>query len=266
MSNATGGYQPPSTGSTTGDPFSSTDPLGTGGSGEGSTTGLAKEQAGQVGQTAKEATTQVASTAADQAKNVAGETKRQAQDLISQAGTQVQEQASAQKDKASGGLRTVADELRSLSRGEGSQNEMITGLTQQFADKAQEVADWLEQRDPSSLLDEARSLARRKPGTFLIGAALAGVLAGRMTKGVISAQSDNNDTDTWASATTTSTPYGESTFADGTDAFATSESAYATEAPSLTMPASTVVVGQEHATAGSEFGTGSGSGYGEGQR
>jgi hypothetical protein len=228
---------------------------------------VAKEQAGQVGQTAKQATTQVASTAADQAKNVAGETKRQAQDLISQAGTQVQEQASTQKEKATGGLRTVADELRSLSQGQGSQNEMITGLTQQFADKAQEVADWLEQRDPQSLLDEARSLARRKPGTFLLGAALAGVLAGRMTKGVIAAQSDNNEADTWASATTTGTPYGESAFADGTDVFATSESnAFASEAPSLTTSESSVVVGQERTGAGSEFGTGSGSGYGEASR
>lgn len=256
MSNATGGYQPPSTGMTTGDP------LYTGGVGEGSTTDVAKEQASQVGQSAKTATTQVASTAADQAKNVAGETKRQAQDLISQAGTQVQEQASTQKDKASGGLRTVADELRSLAQGTGSQNQMITGLTEQFADKAQEVADWLEQRDPSTLLEEARSLARRKPGTFLIGAALAGVLAGRMTRGVISAQSDSGNQDNWSGATV-GTTYGESTFADGTDAFATTGAAYGDET-SLTVPSTSVVVEHERATAGSEFG--GGSGFGEASR
>jgi len=253
MSNATGGYQPPSTGLTTGDPLSSDESLYSGGGGEGSTTDVAKEQAGQVGGTTKEATTQLASTAADQAKNVAGETKRQAQDLITQAGSQVQDQAAAQKDKASDGLRTVADELRSLAQGNGSQNEMVTGLTQQFADKAQEIADWLEQRDPSALLDEARSLARRKPGTFLIGAALAGVLAGRMTRGVVSARSDSGSQDNWQGAT--STTYGESTFQDGTDAFATG-TAYGDDA-SLTMPATSVVVEHERATAGSEFGSGS---------
>ncbi len=255
MSNATGGYQPPSTGLT------SDDPLYAGGTGQGSTTEAAKEHATPVGQTAKEATSHVASTAADQAKNVAGETKRQAQDLISQAGSQVQEQATMQKDKASGGLRTVADELRSLAQGNGSQNEMITGLTQQFADKAQEVADWLEQRDPSSLLEEARSLARRKPGTFLIGAALAGVLAGRMTRGVISAQSDSGNQDNWSDATI-GTTYGESTFADGTDAFATTGTTYGNEA--VTMPTTSVVVEHERATAGSEFG--GGSGFGEASR
>lgn len=265
MSNPTGGYQPPpSTGYTTGDPLSTSDPLYTGSSsGEGSTTDAAKEQAGQVGQTAKQASTQVTSTAADQAKNVADETKRQAQDLMSQAGSQVQQQASSQKDKASGGLRTVADELRSMAQGNGSQNEMITGLTQQFADKAQEIADWLEQRDPSTLLEEARNLARRRPGTFLIASAIAGVVAGRMTKGAVSAQSGDSEGDTWSDATT-STTYAGSAFDDGSDAFATSGDAYATEAPSVTVPPTSVAVGQERTTAGSEFG--SGSSYGEGTR
>jgi len=268
MSDATGGYPPPSTGSTAGDPLSSDfaytsgtgQDMGTSGSSgsSGSTTEVAKEQAGQVGQTAKEATTQVASTAADQAKNVAGETKRQAQDLLNQATSQVQEQAGSQKDKASGSLRSVADELRGLAQGQGSQNEMITGLTQQFADKAQEIADWLEQRNPSELLDEARDLARRKPGTFLLGAALAGILAGRMTKGVIAARGDNeNEADTWSTATTTTT-YAGSTYDDGSNAFGTSDDAFGTQAPSVTMPAAPVVVGQERTS--SELGAGTGFG------
>lgn len=258
MSNATGGYQPPST---TDDPLTSSDPMYTEGASDGSTTSVAKEQAGQVGQTAKGATTQVASTAAEQAKNVAGESKRQAQELISTASSQVHEQASSQKEKASGGLRSIADELRSMAEGNGSQNEMLTGLAQQAADAAQEVASWLDQRDPGALVDEIRSLARRKPGTFLIGAAALGVLAGRMTRGVVSAQSDDSDqtTSTWASTGTTATPYAEG-FDDGTDVYATTSDPFASEAPSVTMPASSVVVEHERA----EFG--SGTGYGEGAR
>lgn len=254
MTNATGGYQPPSTGLTAEDPY---DPLypGTATQGEGSTTDIAKDQAAQVGQSAKEASAQVASTAAEQAKNVAGETKRQAQDLITLAGTQVQEQASTQKDKASSSLRTLADELRSLADGGGSANPMITDLTQQAADKTREIATWLEQREPGMLLDDLRSLARRKPGTFLIGAALAGVVAGRLTRGVLAGQSDDQS-DTWSSATTATGTTSPSTFNDGTDVFAASDDAFAAGTSSVTMPGP-VAVEHERATAGSEFGGGS---------
>ena len=46
------------------------------------------------------------------------------------------------------------------------------------------AASWLEQREPADLLDEVRNFARRRPGTFLIGAAVAGLAAGRLTRGL----------------------------------------------------------------------------------
>jgi hypothetical protein len=178
MSNVSGGYSPPTT-------------TGAGTSTGQSSTRTAKDEAADVGQSAKEATGQVASTATEQAKDVALETKRQAKDLIGQAGTQVTEQAGAQKDKAVGGLRSIADELRSMAEGNGAQSGMTADLARQAAEKAQELAGWLDQRDPGSLLDEIRQLARRKPGSFLIGAALAGVAAGRLTRGAVAgSQSD----------------------------------------------------------------------------
>lgn len=276
MTSATGGYPPPTTGLTTADPMSSSDPRG--GSAEGSKTTLAKEQAGEVGQTAREATGHVASTAADQAKSVADETKRQAQDLLSTASTQVSEQATTQKEKAAGGLRSIGDELRSLAEGNGTQNQMIAELTRQVADKAQEVADWLDQREPGALLEEVRDVARRHPGAFLIGAAVAGVVAGRMSRGVVAGQSggDNRDggtTDTWSAATATGSSYGQSSaFADGSDAFGTRSDAFASEAPPVTMPAtsSSIVVEHEQVAAGPDYASGSefdaGSRYGEESR
>jgi hypothetical protein len=163
MSNPMGGEQPPSS------------------------TTIAKDEAANVGQTAKEATGQVATTATEQAKNVAGETKRQAKDLIGQAGRQVTEQADAQKEKASAGLRSLSDQLRSMADGNGAQGGLTGDLARQAADKAHEFAGWLDQRDFGSLLEEIRQLARRKPGSFLIGAALAGVAAGRLTRGAVAA-------------------------------------------------------------------------------
>lgn len=204
MSNPMGGTEPPSTMSVTG-PSSSDD--------QSSTTQTAKDEAANVGQTAKEATGQVASTATEQAKDVAGETKRQAKDLIDQAGSQVTEQAGAQKDKAVGGLRSLADELRSMAEANGAQGGMTGDLARQAADKAHEFAGWLDQRDPGNLLEEIRHLARRKPGTFLIGAALAGVAAGRLTRGAVAGKDSSTSSGGTGvpagASTTTATPIGD---------------------------------------------------------
>lgn len=69
----------------------------------------------------------------------------------------------------------------------GGQSGLATEAARQGADKAHQAAEWLAQREPGDLLDELRSLGRRRPGAFLAGAALAGVLAGRLTRGVASA-------------------------------------------------------------------------------
>jgi hypothetical protein len=52
----------------------------------------------------------------------------------------------------------------------------------------------LQNREPAELLEEVRRFARRKPGLFLLGAAAAGVLAGRLTSGVKAAHSDTGST------------------------------------------------------------------------
>jgi hypothetical protein len=178
MSNATGDFE-------------STSTFGEGGG--QSTAQTAKDEAANVGQSAKQATGQVASTATEQVKNVAGETQRQAKDLLGQAGGQVREQAGTQKEKAVGGLRSLSEELRSLAEGNAPQSGMVGDLTRQAADKAQDFASWLDQRDPGALVEEIRNLARRKPGSFLLGAALAGVAAGRLTRGAVAARSSSGD-------------------------------------------------------------------------
>jgi hypothetical protein len=54
------------------------------------------------------------------------------------------------------------------------------------------LADWLDGREPGQLLDEARNFARRRPGVFLVGALAAGVVAGRMTRGVVAAHTSDD--------------------------------------------------------------------------
>ena len=150
---------------------------------EPSTTDIAKDEAADVGQHAREAGSQVAQTAADQARQVVAETSRQARDLLGEAQGQARDQVSTQQQKAAQQLRTVADELHEMVA-KGGQSGLATEVARQAADRAGRAASWLEQREPGDLLDSVRDFARRRPGAFLAGAAVAGLAAGRLTRGL----------------------------------------------------------------------------------
>lgn len=154
----------------------------------------AKEQASQVGQQAAGSAKQVAGVAKDEAVKVAGEAKTQAKDLFAQAKTQLSDQATNQQQRVATGIRSLGDELTSMadsSTGGG----IAADLVSQVAGRTSSVAEWLEGRDPGSLLAEVKSFAARKPGTFIAIAAVAGVLAGRLTRSVAGVVADEKEAD-----------------------------------------------------------------------
>jgi hypothetical protein len=151
-----------------------------------SATAVARDQAATVGRSVGEAGSHVAQTAADQAREVVSETRRQARDLFGEATGQAREQVSAQQQKAARQLRTVSDELHEMAA-KGGQSGLATEVAQQAAERLHGAASWLEQREPADLLQAFRDFARRRPGTFLVGAALAGLAAGRLTRGMTDA-------------------------------------------------------------------------------
>lgn len=155
-----------------------------------STADVAKDQAGDVAQTAKEGGQRVASTAVDQAANVGSEAKQQAANLLQQAGSELSSQASQQQQRLAEGLRSLGDELHSMAEG-NDQPGMATQLARQGADLSHQVSSWFEDREPGQLLNEVRSFARQRPGTFLLLAAGAGILAGRLTRGVKDSSDDS---------------------------------------------------------------------------
>jgi hypothetical protein len=155
-----------------------------------STPEVAKQEAAEVAQTAAHRTAEVGDTAGEQAKRVASETVRQARDLVDEGRGQLAEQAREGQRKAASGLHTLADELGSMSAksdGQGLASEVVS----QAAARTRGVADWLGAREPGALLGEVRAFARRKPGVFLAGAVAAGVLVGRLTRGAVSAGSND---------------------------------------------------------------------------
>ena len=115
--------------------------------------------------------------------------------LWDQASSTVVAQVADQKDTLVSWLRNLADELKAMAdsaqhRSNGSERrpraspDIATGLAQRGADYAQRTASWLSHREPSAVLDEVGSFARRRPGTFLALAAAAGIVVGRLTRGL----------------------------------------------------------------------------------
>jgi ElaB/YqjD/DUF883 family membrane-anchored ribosome-binding protein len=165
-------------------------PPGTPTTDERPTTQVAKDEAGQVGGTAAEAGRQVTDTTKQQAGQVAEQARREARDLLHEARDQVNEQAKGGQQKATESLRALADELHEMAGGE--RQGPASDLAAQAADRLGGVAEWLDRREPGDLIGEVRGLARRRPGAFLLGAAVAGIVAGRLTRGVVDASRDTS--------------------------------------------------------------------------
>ncbi len=168
----------------------------------------AQAQAQNVAGTAKSEATDVAQTAKEQVQNVTSDVREQTRQLTDEARGQLTEHASFQRDRAVESVRSVGDDLSSMAENaEGS--GLGVQLAREGGELAHKAADFLEHRDPSQLLDEVRQLARRRPGTFLVGAALAGVVAGRLARSARSAQqSDSGSSNTTYQQTYPST-YGQ---------------------------------------------------------
>lgn len=149
--------------------------------GAGSKQEVAKEEAADVKRQATDAAQNVAETAKTEAANVAAEVKTNARDLLHQAKSDLTEQAGTQQQKVAEGMRSVASELHSMAAA-SDQPGVATDLVRQAAERSSAVASWLDGRDPGSLLTEVKSFARQRPGTFLLLAAGAGVLAGRLSR------------------------------------------------------------------------------------
>lgn len=147
------------------------------------------DRAGEAADQGKQAVGQVAQTAAEQAKDVKNEAARQARDLAGEAKQKVADQAGEQHRNLVQNLRSLSSELQSMVEG-SQQSGTATELASQARDRVDSLAGWLDGREPSDLLDEARNFARRRPGAFLLGALAAGVVAGRLTRGAVGAHSD----------------------------------------------------------------------------
>ena len=121
-----------------------------------------------------------ASVASDEAKQVASDVRDQARGLLDETRNQVQDQSRTQRDRLVETLRTFGDDLDGMAQ---ERNGLASSAAREVAQRARTISERLDGREPTELLDDLRSFARRRPGMFLAGAVISGVVVGRLLRG-----------------------------------------------------------------------------------
>ncbi|MFC7487940.1 hypothetical protein ACOCJ7_18770 [Knoellia sp. CPCC 206453] len=161
-------------------------------SGTGDSKDVAKEEARATGAQAKEGARHVAEVGMEEAKNVGQEGTKQAKELWQQTRSQLMDQSAQQQTRVADGLRSLSQELSSMAQGSSEQG-VASDLAQQASQRMGDVAGWLDQRDPGSLVSEVKQFARQRPGTFLAAAAVIGLVGGRISRGLVADHQEQAD-------------------------------------------------------------------------
>jgi len=159
---------------------------------------VAKSEAADASADMADTAKDVAGVAKEQVSAVTAEAATQVKHLVDQARTEIGDQAQTQQTRLASGLQSLGDQLQAMAAG-SDQPGVATDLAHQAADKARQVGQWLEDRDPGSVLQEVKTFARQRPGAFLALALGAGVVTGRLVRGIQADPDDSSGNDTTAS-------------------------------------------------------------------
>ena len=153
------------------------------------TADVVKDQAADLSHSGVEAGKHAAGVAREQASGVAAEVGRQGRDLLGQVQDQLGEQAAQGQQRLAAELLSLSDELSTMADGHG-QSGLAADLARHTASRARDAGQWLDGRRPVQVVEELQSFARRKPGVFIVLAAGAGLIAGRLSRGLKAASSE----------------------------------------------------------------------------
>lgn len=148
----------------------------------GEVAGTAREQTDRVAGTAKEQTRQVTETAKAEAAGVAGTAAEQARTVLDEVTADVTAKADEQAGRLGERLRELSKQLQSMAAGSDEQG-LATSAVRSLGEQSERLADKLSSDGTAGVVGDVRRYARNNPGSFLLGAAVAGLAAGRLTRG-----------------------------------------------------------------------------------
>ena len=149
----------------------------------------AAEEGQQLVALASEQASELGSTVREQTARVRGEVVEQGKTLAEEARSQVESQAHAQSRQLADRLSRLGDEVRALAEGRPEEAETVRPYVTNAADAVYDAADRLytlasdiDTRGLTGVLDDLQAFARRRPGAFLLGAAVVGFGVGRAVR------------------------------------------------------------------------------------
>ena len=156
-------------------------PEGATSTGDSPTTGSASDAGRQVAGTAQDEAKNVASSAGEQAANVASEARDQTRNLLDQTMSEARSQTDDQMSRIGGKVRELASEMQQMAS-QSEQQGPAAHVVGDLAARGTDIADWLEGHGPDDLVSSVRRYARRSPVGFLVAAAGAGLVVGRLAR------------------------------------------------------------------------------------
>src|SRR4029079_19197388 len=96
--------------------------------------------------------------------------------------------------------RKIGDQLNGLLSGQPPEDGPVRDYVEEAASKVNQVAQRVQQRGFDGVVQDVERFARRRPGVFLLGAAAAGAVVGRVLRGAkADSQSNGSASPAWAS-------------------------------------------------------------------
>lgn len=161
----------PTTGSTTGSTAAGSGTMGTGSAGSTGTSGSSSTY-GSTRDRLRESTAGMTSTAKQYAGDMATRAKDKSRTMFEQ-----------QKVSALGQVGSVAQAIRSTASNlQGEGQDQTARYVNMIADQLESIGGRLRDKDLDTLVEDAQNLARRAPGTFIVGSVVAGFLLARFLK------------------------------------------------------------------------------------
>ncbi len=149
----------------------------------------AQEKGQEVARVAARQGREIKATAREQAERVRGEVVEQGRTVLAEARSQVESQAHTQSRQLADRLARLGEEVRALNEGRPEDAETLAPHLSSAADALYDAADRvyslasdIDTRGLGAVLEDVQAFARRRPGAFLAGAALAGFGIGRAVR------------------------------------------------------------------------------------
>lgn len=134
---------------------------------------------------------QVAETATDQARDVMHQARAQAKTTARKVEDDLRTRANEEASRFAQTLHNASSQMESMAQSAGGDDSLASNLVREGAQATRRLASHIDEGGIDRVMADVRSWARRNPGGFLLGAAFAGFVVGRVARNLSSAMSND---------------------------------------------------------------------------